>query len=206
MSHDARSRAWQHSERSARRLLIAWKAGVCWQGGVRVTTLAERAGMSRQAITYLIRELEGKGYLERHPDPSDRRATLVHLTERGEAAVRELRDSVRRCAPVHGDVQVLNRLPGVPPFDALVPRGSSCGSRPTRSRPVCSLAHLRAMKRAAGRPRDLVDLAELDELHGTADRPGTRGGRHNPACYHRPPLPGEARSRMRILRAADVSR
>ncbi|MGH2918184.1 MAG: MarR family winged helix-turn-helix transcriptional regulator [Solirubrobacteraceae bacterium] len=64
--------------------------------GVRVTTLAERAGMSRQAITYLIRELEGKGYLERHPDPSDRRATLVHLTERGEAAVREIRDSVRR--------------------------------------------------------------------------------------------------------------
>ena len=32
--------------------------------------------------------------------------------------------------------------------------------------PVCSLAHLRAMKRAAGRPRDLADLAELDELHG----------------------------------------
>lgn len=64
--------------------------------GVRVTALAERAGMSRQAITYLIRELEAKGYLERHPDPSDRRATLVQLTERGEAAIREIRDSVMR--------------------------------------------------------------------------------------------------------------
>src|SRR5919109_3603648 len=63
--------------------------------GVRVTALAERAGMSRQAITYLIRELEGKGYLERRPDPSDRRATLVHLTERGEAAVRTIRASVK---------------------------------------------------------------------------------------------------------------
>jgi DNA-binding MarR family transcriptional regulator len=64
--------------------------------GMRVTALAERAGMSRQAITYLIRELEAKGYLQRHPDPSDRRATLVQLTQRGEAAIRAIRDSVTR--------------------------------------------------------------------------------------------------------------
>jgi hypothetical protein len=37
---------------------------------------------------------------------------------------------------------------------------------PATVAPVCSLAHLRAMKRAAGRPRDRVDLAELAELHG----------------------------------------
>jgi hypothetical protein len=30
---------------------------------------------------------------------------------------------------------------------------------------VCSLADLREMKIASGRPRDLVDVAELDELH-----------------------------------------
>jgi DNA-binding MarR family transcriptional regulator len=64
--------------------------------GVRLTALADGAGMSRQAITYLVRELEGKGYLERRPDPSDRRASLVHLTDRGEAAVRAIRASVRR--------------------------------------------------------------------------------------------------------------
>lgn len=63
--------------------------------GLRVTTLAARAGMSRQAITYLIGELEEKGYLERRPDPSDRRASLVQLTERGEAAIRAMRASVR---------------------------------------------------------------------------------------------------------------
>jgi hypothetical protein len=34
--------------------------------------------------------------------------------------------------------------------------------------PVCSLAHLRAMKQAADRPRDRVDLLELAELHGPA--------------------------------------
>jgi DNA-binding MarR family transcriptional regulator len=64
--------------------------------GVRVTALADRAGMSRQAITYLVRELEGKGYLERRPDPTDGRASLVHLTDRGDAAVRAIRASVRR--------------------------------------------------------------------------------------------------------------
>jgi DNA-binding MarR family transcriptional regulator len=52
--------------------------------------------MSRQAITYLIRELERKGYLELRPDPSDRRASVVHLTKRGEAVIRAIRASVRR--------------------------------------------------------------------------------------------------------------
>jgi DNA-binding MarR family transcriptional regulator len=64
--------------------------------GVRVTTLASRARMSRQAMNYLIRELEGTGYLERRRDPSDGRARMVHLTKRGEAAIRSIRASVRR--------------------------------------------------------------------------------------------------------------
>jgi DNA-binding MarR family transcriptional regulator len=64
--------------------------------GVRVTSLASRSRISRQAMNYLIRELEGMGYLERRRDPSDGRARLVHLTERGEAAIRSIRASVRR--------------------------------------------------------------------------------------------------------------
>ncbi|PZS25826.1 MAG: MarR family transcriptional regulator [Pseudonocardiales bacterium] len=64
--------------------------------GVRMTALADRAGMSRQAMSYLIGELEANGYLERRPDPSDARASLVHLTRRGEAAVGATRASVRR--------------------------------------------------------------------------------------------------------------
>jgi DNA-binding MarR family transcriptional regulator len=64
--------------------------------GMRVTSLASRARMSRQAINYLIRELELKGYLERRRDPSDGRARNVHLTPRGESAIRAIRASVRR--------------------------------------------------------------------------------------------------------------
>jgi DNA-binding MarR family transcriptional regulator len=64
--------------------------------GVRVTDLAANARMSRQAINYLIRELEDKGYLERRPDPSDGRGRLVHLTRRGETATRSIRAAVKR--------------------------------------------------------------------------------------------------------------
>ena len=45
--------------------------------GTRATTLAERAGMGKAAMGELIDELERLGYVERRPDPIDRRAKLV---------------------------------------------------------------------------------------------------------------------------------
>src|SRR5919107_593932 len=63
--------------------------------GLRVTELAERAGMSRQAMGYLIAELEERDYLYRRPAPSDGRASLVDLTDRGEEAITAIRASVR---------------------------------------------------------------------------------------------------------------
>jgi DNA-binding MarR family transcriptional regulator len=56
--------------------------------GTRLTTLAQRAGMTRQAMTELVDALRRNGYLELRPDPSDGRARLVHLTNRGKDAVR----------------------------------------------------------------------------------------------------------------------
>lgn len=47
------------------------------RAGTRPTTLAARAGMTKAAMGELIDELELLGYLERRPDPSDRRAKLV---------------------------------------------------------------------------------------------------------------------------------
>jgi hypothetical protein len=66
----------------------------------------------------------------------------------------------------HGEVQVVNRMRGVPSFDELRRDEIRVEIAADAVAPVCSLAHLRAMKRAADRPRDRVDLAELDELHG----------------------------------------
>jgi hypothetical protein len=66
----------------------------------------------------------------------------------------------------HGEVQVLNRMEGIPGFAELRRDQIYVEIASDAVAPVCSLAHLRAMKRAADRPRDRVDLAELDELHG----------------------------------------
>jgi DNA-binding MarR family transcriptional regulator len=57
-------------------------------GGSRLTDLAERAQITKQSMGYLIDYLEQRGYLERRPDPSDRRAALISLTDRGWDQVR----------------------------------------------------------------------------------------------------------------------
>jgi DNA-binding MarR family transcriptional regulator len=52
-------------------------------GGTRVSVLAERAQMTKQAMAELVAHLEQRGYVERVPDPVDRRAKLVRATPRG---------------------------------------------------------------------------------------------------------------------------
>jgi len=54
--------------------------------GVRPGILAERAGMSKQAVNQLLRSLEGLGYIVRSDAPDEGRARIVHLTKRGRAA------------------------------------------------------------------------------------------------------------------------
>ena len=54
--------------------------------GTRLTTLAEHAGLTKQAIGELVTELEEHGYLERIADANDRRAKIIRLTELGRNA------------------------------------------------------------------------------------------------------------------------
>ena len=51
--------------------------------GSRATDLARQSGRHKQVIGKLIDELEGLGYVERRPDPADRRAKLIVPTARG---------------------------------------------------------------------------------------------------------------------------
>jgi DNA-binding MarR family transcriptional regulator len=55
--------------------------------GLRLSDLARGANMSPQAMGELVDELEGLGYLVRRPDPTDRRAKLITLTEAGRQCV-----------------------------------------------------------------------------------------------------------------------
>jgi len=56
--------------------------------GSRLTELAERAQLTKQSMAYLVDYLDQRGYVERQADPTDRRASLIVLTERGWAEVR----------------------------------------------------------------------------------------------------------------------
>lgn len=56
--------------------------------GVRPTELSRLSGQHKQIVGTLVDELEALGYVERRPDPSDRRAKLICPTERGLAQMR----------------------------------------------------------------------------------------------------------------------
>lgn len=58
--------------------------------------LAQHLGVDRTAMTYLIDDLERAGLVERRPDPTDRRARRVAITESGRALLRALKDRLRR--------------------------------------------------------------------------------------------------------------
>jgi DNA-binding MarR family transcriptional regulator len=55
--------------------------------GSRLTDLAKGANMTPQSMGELVTELVELGYVERRPDPTDGRAKLIVLTERGNACV-----------------------------------------------------------------------------------------------------------------------
>jgi hypothetical protein len=78
--------------------------------------------------------------------------SIVALLHRGERALVSTR---------LGPLDVVQGLTGVPPYDELRAEAIDVEVAGVAV-PICALEHLRAMKRAAGRPRDLVDLDDLD--------------------------------------------
>ena len=80
---------------------------------LRPGQLAEEAGLSKQAINDLLRQLEAKGYIALRPDPSDRRARRITLTPRGN----ELMECVRAAA--YEVAEDWERAVGPERFDAV---------------------------------------------------------------------------------------
>lgn len=82
-------------------------------GGTRPAVLATRMGISRQALSRTLRDMEAAGVLERLPDPDDGRALIVRLNARGRealltglAALAEVESAVAE----HLDEKTLKRL------------------------------------------------------------------------------------------------
>jgi DNA-binding MarR family transcriptional regulator len=68
-----------------------------WPGpdDLRPSELAAQSRMSKQALNYLLGQLERVGYLERRDDPRDQRFKRIALTQRGQQAALAMRDIVR---------------------------------------------------------------------------------------------------------------
>ena len=60
--------------------------------GMRQKDLADKLGIRSAAMSEAVFKLEDNGYIERRVDETDRRATLIFLTEKGEARANEIRD------------------------------------------------------------------------------------------------------------------
>ena len=69
--------------------------------GTRAQELAQRLGVTKQAMSQLIRELQTRGYVEQVSDPTDTRAKLIRLTKRGialRAACHQMRSAINEVA------------------------------------------------------------------------------------------------------------
>ncbi|MCC3374533.1 MarR family winged helix-turn-helix transcriptional regulator [Cohnella sp. REN36] len=62
--------------------------------GLHISKLADRAGITKASVNYLVDYLQQQGYVERVPDANDGRATIIQFSERGWSAYREARTSV----------------------------------------------------------------------------------------------------------------
>ncbi|HKO37387.1 MAG TPA: MarR family winged helix-turn-helix transcriptional regulator [Solirubrobacterales bacterium] len=78
--------------------------------GLRLTDIAERAKLTKQSVGEIVDDLVERGYAQRIPDPEDRRAKLICLTEKGERAQahgRRLFDKVeKRWARRYGEERI----------------------------------------------------------------------------------------------------
>ncbi|QBD82618.1 MarR family transcriptional regulator [Ktedonosporobacter rubrisoli] len=63
--------------------------------GLHISELAERAGITKASVIYLVDDLQEHGYVQRLPDPSDGRATIVQFSERGWATYEVATTAVR---------------------------------------------------------------------------------------------------------------
>ena len=105
--------------------------------GSRLTDLAERSGLTKQAVGEAVAELERKGYLERVPDPEDGRAKVIRLTPRGVDATltcrRLFKEIEDEWAERYGEERVASLRECVEEIAAGYRRAEALGSGPAAS-------------------------------------------------------------------------
>jgi DNA-binding MarR family transcriptional regulator len=87
LTDELEQRGWPELRASQATLLL----NVDRRSGTRLTELARRAGVTKQAMMVVVDELEVRGLVRRTPDPDDGRAKVVRLTSRGRTCGAECR-------------------------------------------------------------------------------------------------------------------
>ena len=64
--------------------------------GIRAKKIAEKAGINQSSVSESLSKLEDDGYIKRTVDPTDKRATLIFLTDLGEARANEIKDQQQK--------------------------------------------------------------------------------------------------------------
>jgi DNA-binding MarR family transcriptional regulator len=83
----------------------AYVIGAVARGGSPLSEIITALGVSKQAAGQLVDTLVARGYLDRSPDPEDRRRLTVELTERGRVAF-----AAGRAAVEEVDEQLTERI------------------------------------------------------------------------------------------------
>lgn len=82
-----RARALDPSLQGTSYLVLGWLAQ---HGAVRPSAVVEAMGTDKGAVSRQLQHLEELGYVERGPDPTDGRATLVSATDRARGRLAEV--------------------------------------------------------------------------------------------------------------------
>ena len=72
--------------------------------GRRPSELAEQLQITKQSVNDLLRDMEARGYLRLEPDPTDGRARIIQLTDKGQHLERVVHDAARAVSEQIADI------------------------------------------------------------------------------------------------------
>lgn len=64
--------------------------------GCRIQDIAEGLGLSAPTVSVAIKRLEENGWVEKHPDPEDKRASIITVSDQSIAIAKKMRENQRR--------------------------------------------------------------------------------------------------------------
>ncbi len=132
-----------------------------WTEDRPITVLARQLGITKQACSQLANRAEGAGYLERLPDPDDRRSKILRLSPRGRSLIARSVDIVRKTDRDHAAIVGPAAYAG---FTAAIAKLYEAINVPTKN----DLAYLAKATRTVGALPLIMLKAQQDLMQSTA--------------------------------------